>query len=106
MDFLNCAGTFAAILTCTSMVTVHATSHLSPSASNEDWQTRRLMAPTPSQLAAESKGQVFIYDSLDINRVDSAMDQNFDRIQNMMFIRIHHLPPTGSGPAVVEDDDC
>jgi hypothetical protein len=34
------------------------------------------------------------------------MDEHFDRIENMMFTRIHHLPPSGAGPAVVEDDGC
>jgi hypothetical protein len=64
------------------------------------------MRPTPSQLAAESKGQVFIYDSLEINEVQSAMDISFDRIENMMFIRIHHPPETKDGEVEVDDDEC
>jgi hypothetical protein len=52
---------------------------------------------------------VFIYDSLEMGQVDDALDQNFDRIEHMMFIRIHHLPPTGAGPdeeVEAEDDGC
>lgn len=71
-----------------------------------DWQLQRLMQPTPAQLGAEERGRITIYDSLTMNQVDAAMDTHFDRIDNMMFIRIHHLPPTGAGTAEVEDDGC
>jgi hypothetical protein len=67
---------------------------------------RRLMQPSPVELASEQRGHIHIYDALEINQVNAALDENFDRIQNMMFTRIHHLPPTGSGPAEVEDDGC
>ena len=49
---------------------------------------------------------MYIYDSLESTQIDAALDTHFDRIQNMMFIRIQRLPPTGSGPAEVEDDGC
>ncbi|MGD1982610.1 MAG: hypothetical protein PVF93_01745 [Chromatiaceae bacterium] len=75
-------------------------------ASQLDWQVARLMAPTTSQRQAESKGQVFIYDSLDINEVEAAMDSNFDRIENMMFIRIHHPVDHNGGDEEIEDDGC
>jgi hypothetical protein len=70
------------------------------------WQERRLLQPSQSQRKQERRGQVFIYDSLDHGKVQMAMDKHFDRIENMMFTRIHHLPPTGAGPAEVEDDGC
>jgi hypothetical protein len=70
------------------------------------WQERRLFEPTESQLVQEQHGQVFIYDGLNSSLVQRAMDEQFDRIENMMFTRIHHLPPTGAGPAEVEDDGC
>ena len=71
-----------------------------------EFQKRLLLNPTPGQLAAEQDGRVQIYDSLDIGLVDEAMDLHFNRIENMMFIRIHHLPPAGAGPTVVENDGC
>lgn len=74
--------------------------------STPDWQERRLLQPSDSQRRQERRGTVFIYDGLDHGTVQRAMDQNFDRIQNMMFTRIHHLPPTATGPAVVENDGC
>ena len=70
------------------------------------WQERRLFEPTESHLAQEQRGQVFIYDGLDISKVQRAMDEQFDRIDNMMFTRIHYPSPTGTGPAQVEDDGC
>lgn len=71
-----------------------------------DYQGRLLLYPTPNQLATEEDGRVHIYDSLEISLIDEAMDLHFDRIENMMFIRIHNLPPAGAGPAVVENDGC
>ena len=71
-----------------------------------DYQIKRLMTPGPADLAAEARGGIYIYDSLDIRQVDAALDQHFDRIENMMFIRIHHPQPSVSGPVMVEDDGC
>ena len=70
------------------------------------WQELRLNAPTDAQRQRERSGGVFIYDGLEYGTVQAAMDQNFERIQNMMFVRINHLPATDSGPAEVEDDGC
>jgi len=70
---------------------------------------RRLMQPSAAELASEERGRIHIYDSVEIKEVETALDQNFERIQNMMFTRIHHLPPTGAGPdeeVEVEDDGC
>ena len=72
-----------------------------------DWQIEQLLQPGHARLAAEARGGVFIYDGLEAGVVADAMDSHFDRIQNMMFIRIHHSPPTGAGgEAMVEDDGC
>jgi hypothetical protein len=55
---------------------------------------------------SKSKGRVFIYDSLEIDQIEAAMDANFERIENMMYIRIHHPPKTEGGTPTVEDDHC
>ena len=65
-----------------------------------------LLQPTHSQLSAEQDGRITIYDSLEYSLIDEALDLHFDRMENMMFIRIHHLPPAGAGPASVENDGC
>jgi hypothetical protein len=85
----------------TPIVADGATDPLVPS-----WQEQRLMQPSSSQRSQEGRGRVFIYDGLEHGTVQRAMDEHFDRIENMMFTRIHHLPPSGAGPAVVEDDGC
>lgn len=106
MEFLHHTGTFVAILTFTGFAAVPAEHASAPAYPASDWQMKRLMTPTSSQRASESKGQVFIYDSLEINKIEAAMDSNFERIQNMMFIRIHHPPESEGGTPAVEDDDC
>lgn len=60
---------------------------------DDDWQLKRLMQPTTAQLAQEVAGSVVIYDGLDARQVNRALDTHYDRMQHMMFIRIHHLPP-------------
>ena len=106
MDCLHRRSALCAALAFSWCVAVNAEHHANHDSEQIDDQMRRLMNPTPAELASEKKGRIHIYDSLDINQVDAALDNNFERIENMMFTRIHHLPPTGSGPVEVEDDGC
>ena len=105
MDALHCSRAICAACILFWGVPAQADDD-SPVALSLDYQQRRLLAPTPAQRATEVRGGVYIYDSLEAGDVNTALDQHFDRMQNMMFIRIHHLPPTGAGPADVEDDGC
>ena len=90
------SGAAAALLTTTASAVA-----------DDDWQLKRLMQPTTAQLAQEVAGSVVIYDGLDARQVNRALDTHYDRMQHMMFIRIHHLPPPGAGgEAVVESDGC
>jgi len=78
----------------------------------DHWQQNRLFQPTDRQRVQEEKGKVVIYDGLTDSMVERAMSSNFDRIQNMMFIRIirtdkqGHAKQDKNGKVVVEDDDC
>ena len=45
-----------------------------------------------------------IYDGLDNNTIERALDKHFDRIDNMMFVRIHHVDDDGED--YDEDDGC
>jgi len=45
-----------------------------------------------------------IYDELDEEDVERALDEQFDRIEHMMFTRIRHTEPDGA--VSVEDDGC
>lgn len=100
------AGLLVAGLLISTSAVVHAADNPASDMPHFGWQIARLMAPTASQLEAESKGQVYIYDSLDINQVEAAMDSDFDRIENMMFIRIHHPSTYDGGEEEVDDDGC
>jgi hypothetical protein len=69
----------------------------------QDWQERRLLAPSERQLSSERSGRVIIYDGLDERLVDSALDTQFGRVENMMFVGVRHTEPDGEEWA---DDDC
>jgi hypothetical protein len=62
-----------------------------------------LFNPDKSLLLAEARGRVTIYDGIDSKVVDTVMDSQFDRIENMMFVGIRHTLPDGT---VQADDDC
>jgi hypothetical protein len=73
-------------------------------AAGDSFQENVLFAPHQSQLMAEAKGRVMIYDGLESKVVDRAMDEQFNRIDNMMFIRIRHA--SEDGDYYVDDDGC
>ena len=106
MEFLHRCSAITALSLSIANVMVYANHHVALASGAQDWQVKRLMMPSEAQLAAETKGQVYIYDSLDINKVNDAMDQHFDRIQHMMFTRTHHPPKSKGGQAEVEEDGC
>jgi len=105
MNRVGSMVTSSALLWCVDIYADQHEDHVIP---EDRYDLRRLMQPSAAELASEERGHVHIYDSLEINEVNAALDQNFERIQNMMFTRIHHLPPPGAGPeeAEVEDDGC
>jgi hypothetical protein len=106
MDFSHRISASGALFLATATIAVHAQDPSKSTWPSADWQVKRLMTPTASQLATETKGQVFIYDSLEINQVEAAMDANFNRIEHMMFTRVRHPAPTPDAPAYLEDDGC
>lgn len=63
-----------------------------------------LFKPSDSIIKAESNGRIMIYDGLNNETVDKAMDEQFDRIDNMMFTRIHYSQDNGE--EYVDDDGC
>jgi hypothetical protein len=76
-------------------------------------ELRRLFEPTTSELAQEEKGRIYIYDGLRDKDVQRAMKEEFDRVENMMFIREKKTDEKGevlkdpeTGEVVVEDDGC
>ncbi|RKT47611.1 hypothetical protein [Thiocapsa rosea] len=76
---------------------------------------RRLFHPTPTERAAEARGRIYIYDGLRDVDVQRALDEEFDRVESMMFIRtrktepdgeLRRDPKTGEVEVEVEDDGC
>lgn len=65
---------------------------------------KTLFTPSDSMLKAESRGRIMIYDGMDNETVNRAMDEQFDRIDNMMFTRIHHVHDNGE--EYIDDDGC
>jgi len=81
--------------------------------SSENWQTHRLFQPSEANLASERKGKIIIYSGLTDRVVTRAMDENFDRIDAMMFTRTIVTDEKGAplrdsetGEIVTEDDGC
>ncbi len=73
---------------------------------NDGFQSNALFNPTPAQLKAEARGRVMIYDGLDNAVVERALDEQFDRIEHMMFIRTRQSTSDDDDEYIVEDDGC
>jgi len=74
---------------------------------NERFQYNALFNPTAGQLKAEARGRVMIYDGLDNEAVERALDEQFERIGHMMFIRVKQGSSDDDDDYdTVEDDGC
>ena len=83
-----------------SLLTLTATSAFA----DNRFYNKLLFTPGDSMLRAESRGRIMIYDGMDNETVERAMDEQFNRIDNMMFTRIHHVQDNGE--EYVDDDGC
>ena len=75
-----------------------------PAYASDSFQHSMLFSPSEGMILAEAKGRIMIYDGLDIKTVNRAMDEQFDRIDNMMFTRVQHVQENGE--IEIEDDGC
>jgi hypothetical protein len=76
-------------------------------------ELRRLFAPAPAELASETAGRIYIYDGLRDTDVERALDEEFERVDSMMFIRTKVTDDSGhvredpeTGIELVADDGC
>jgi len=84
--------------------------------SEHAWQLQLLFEPRASQQKSEQRGRIFIYSDLKDSVVEQAMDDQFDRIEHMMFVRTVStsadgevemtLGADGQMVAVIEEDGC
>ena len=89
------------VILCVSVLVILLISTASASR-NSSWQLERLLSPQEHHINQESKGAVFIYDRLYETDIETALDQQFNRIDSMMFIRTRIV----KDGEVTETDDC
>ena len=77
---------------------------LGPVQAYDQYQYKMLLNPTEKMLEAESRGYIMIYDGLENRVVEKAMTEQFDRIENMMFVGTRYLQENGE--LLYEEDDC
>ncbi len=70
----------------------------------DQYQYEVLLNPSQDMLRAEDKGRSMIYDGLENETVELAMTSQFNRIENMMFVRTRYIQPDGD--IEVEEDGC
>ena len=98
------------IAICSGLVLIPATGLASNKV--DTIQLKNLFEPSQSQLQRETKGHIYIYDGLTDRLVNQAMDKQFDRIQNMMFVGTIVTDVQGEpvvddqGDVIAEDDGC
>jgi len=80
---------------------------------HNNWQLKRLLHPTKSQLLREAHQQVFVYIGLMDKDVNRALDQNFDRIESIMLANVIVTDEEGkprrhpeTGEVMTEEDGC
>ena len=106
------ARRFATMAVVLALSSAHHLSYAEPPSAHS-WQMKRLFKPTDADLKSETRGRVMIYDGLTDKMVERALDEQFHRVDAMMFTRTVVTDSDGaprrdadSGAVVYEDDGC
>jgi hypothetical protein len=101
------------ILIVLAMSSLFSNSTLAGDDSARNWQLSLLFNPGEQQHKMESRGRVFIYDGLRDSEVERALDEQYDRVESMMFINTVITDENGepmrdevTGEMLVENDGC
>ncbi len=77
------------------------------------WQLSLLFEPSPQQIKVEDRGRVVIYDGMYSADIDRAFEEQFDRVEKMMFVNTVITDAQGvpamdpdTGDVLTEDDGC
>ena len=94
-------------------MTLMATVGVASAADVSEIEKRRLFQPTQAELQEDAAGRIYIYDGLTQADIERAMDEELNRVESMMFIRVKKSDEQGkvvkdpeTGYALVEDDGC
>jgi hypothetical protein len=101
------------ILIVLAMSSLFSNSTLADDDPARNWQLSLLFNPGEQQYKMESRGRVFIYDGLRDSEVERALDEQYDRVESMMFINTVITDDYGvpmrdedTGEMLVENDGC
>jgi hypothetical protein len=96
-----------------ALIGMGADAHAAIADAMHDWQQNILTNPSQRQIAREKAGQVTIFDGLTDKIVNSIMDNQFNRLDSMMFTHIIITGDDGTplkdketGELLTEDDGC
>ena len=98
MKQINFGSKLCRSLACTAMLSLAGPAAAAP----DQYQYRVLFSPGEAVLEAEQRGRIMIYDGLENALVERVLTEQFDRIENMMFVRTRY--PRADGSFEVEDD--
>ena len=96
-----------------AMSSVISFSTLADDDPQQRWQLSLLFNPGDHQYEMERRGRIFIYDGLRDTDIEQALDEQYDRIEGMMFVNTvvtgdDGVPLTDpeTGELLVENDGC
>ncbi len=79
----------------------------------DEWQLDLIYHPSDAMLEREARGFVFIYDGFTDTQVEQVLDDQYDRIESMMFTRVKKTDENGermidpeTGDEMLFDDGC